>query len=42
MKKILVSVGDLGGINSYLIYNIAKKYKNINFDLSVSENFYDV
>ena len=43
MKKILVSVGDLGGINSYLIYNIAKKYKNINFDLSVSEKiFYGV
>lgn len=43
MKKILISVGDLGGINSYLIYVTAKKYKNIIFEVSCPEKlFYDV
>ncbi|MEO0234352.1 MAG: 4-hydroxythreonine-4-phosphate dehydrogenase PdxA [candidate division WOR-3 bacterium] len=43
MKRILVSIGDIGGINSYLIYVAAKKYQNIDFEISVSEKiFYDV
>ncbi|HAF07957.1 MAG: 4-hydroxythreonine-4-phosphate dehydrogenase PdxA [bacterium] len=43
MKKILLSVGDLGGINPYLIYIVAKKYKDVNFELSISEKiFYDI
>lgn len=43
MKRILVSVGDIGGINSYLIYVAARKYKNVDFEISMSENlFYNI
>ncbi|MEJ5307823.1 MAG: 4-hydroxythreonine-4-phosphate dehydrogenase PdxA [candidate division WOR-3 bacterium] len=42
MKKILVSIGDIGGINSYLIYVTAQKYKNTTFEVSCTEKiFYD-
>lgn len=41
MKKILVSVGDISGINSFLIYSAAKKYKDMIFEISAPKNVFN-